>query len=90
MKLWRDYVIATLAIDGGIVFCFALASKLLRFSLCFEIALWDWVWNWRPGIARRIRRKHGTVGERLSQTRRTRLPEDRQAARFGIYMNAIS
>ena len=28
MRLWRDYVIATLAIDGGIVFCFALASKL--------------------------------------------------------------
>ncbi|QIE22152.1 hypothetical protein SBC2_01610 [Caballeronia sp. SBC2] len=28
MKLWRDYVIATLAIDGTIVFCFALASKL--------------------------------------------------------------
>ena len=27
MRLWRDYVIATLAIDGGIVFCFALASK---------------------------------------------------------------
>ena len=28
MKLWRDYVIATLAIDGGIVFCFAFANKL--------------------------------------------------------------
>jgi len=26
MKLWRDNVIATLAIDGGIVFCFALHS----------------------------------------------------------------
>ncbi len=30
IRLWRDYVIATLAIDGGIVFCFALASKLWR------------------------------------------------------------
>ena len=28
MRLWRDYVIATLAIDAGIVFCFVLASKV--------------------------------------------------------------
>ncbi len=27
MKLWRDYVIATLAVDAGIVFCFAPESK---------------------------------------------------------------
>jgi hypothetical protein len=28
IRLWRDYVIATLAIDAGIVFCFVLASKV--------------------------------------------------------------
>jgi len=27
LKLWRDYVIATLSVDAGIVFCFALESK---------------------------------------------------------------
>jgi hypothetical protein len=28
MRLWRDYVIATLAIDAGIVFCFVRSSKV--------------------------------------------------------------
>jgi hypothetical protein len=27
LKLWWDYVIATLSVDAGIVFCFALESK---------------------------------------------------------------
>jgi hypothetical protein len=39
VKLWRDYVIATLAIDGGIVFCFALANKLPGDSAL--LALWS-------------------------------------------------
>ncbi|MDN7177486.1 hypothetical protein M0D69_05540 [Caballeronia sp. SEWSISQ10-4 2] len=27
LKLWWDYVIATLSVDAGIVFCFALESE---------------------------------------------------------------
>ena len=27
LKLWRDYVIATLSVDAGIVFCFVLENK---------------------------------------------------------------
>jgi hypothetical protein len=62
IRLWRDYVIATLSIDGGIVFCFALASKLqrvncgasARFSiLCFEIGL---------GFALGLAGEHGAAG----------------------------
>ena len=97
IRLWRDYVIATLSIDGGIVFCFALASKLqqvicgasARFSiLCFEIGLGIRFGTggraWRSGY---VRSAAFLCNDRAG---RALLREAPQAGRFGYQQDLFS